>query len=217
MKSKKLTAGIVLFVLFLVLILVLRTVDVQTVGPEDAKVGLAGLNTAFHNMTGLQMALYKITQVTGAIAILTAVFFAGLGVWQLIARKSLAKVDRDIFLLAGLYCALAVCYIFFEKVIINYRPVILDEGLEASFPSSHTMLSICLLMAAMEQIRRRMKDQPLGKVLSVLCMILLAVTVLGRLFSGVHWLTDIAGGVLLGGSLYLIYAGIEEYLEKKKG
>ena len=123
--------------------------------------------------------------------------------------------DKDILLLGGLYAALAVCYLFFEKCIINYRPVILDEGLEASFPSSHTMLAMCLMLAAMEQLRRRLKDQPLGRILSMVCAVLLVVTVIGRLLSGVHWLTDILGGLLLGGALYLFYAGLIDLLRQR--
>ena len=124
-------------------------------------------------------------------------------------------MDKDILLLGGLYAALAVCYLFFEKCIINYRPVILDEGLEASFPSSHTMLAMCLMLAAMEQLRRRLKDQPLGRILSMVCAVLLVVTVIGRLLSGVHWLTDILGGLLLGGALYLFYAGLIDLFRQR--
>ena len=215
MKSKKLTAGAVLLVLFLILIVLIKTVDVQPVGPENSQIGLAAINTSFHNLTGLQMTLYKVTQVTGYLAILSVVIFGLWGVWQLIQRKSIARMDKDILLLGGLYAALAVCYLFFEKCIINYRPVILDEGLEASFPSSHTMLAMCLMLAAMEQLRRRLKDQPLGRILSMVCAVLLAVTVIGRLLSGVHWLTDILGGLLLGGALYLFYAGLIDLLRQR--
>ena len=215
MKSKKLTAGAVLLVLFLILIVLIKTVDVQPVGPENSQIGLAAINTSFHNLTGLQMALYKVTQVTGYLAILSVVIFGLWGVWQLIQRKSIARMDKDILLLGGLYAALAVCYLFFEKCIINYRPVIMDEGLEASFPSSHTMLAMCLMLAAMEQLRRRLKDQPLGRILSMVCAVLLAVTVIGRLLSGVHWLTDILGGLLLGGALYLFYAGLIDLLRQR--
>ena len=215
MKSKKLTAGAVLLVLFLILIVLIKTVDVQPVGPENSQIGLAAINTSFHNLTGLQMTLYKVTQVTGYLAILSVVIFGLWGVWQLIQRKSIARMDKDILLLGGLYAALAVCYLFFEKCIINYRPVILDEGLEASFPSSHTMLAMCLMLAAMEQVRRRLKDQPLGRILSMVCAVLLAVTVIGRLLSGVHWLTDILGGLLLGGALYLFYAGLIDLLRQR--
>ena len=215
MKSKKLTAGAVLLALFLILIVLIKTVDVQPVGPENSQIGLAAINTSFHNLTGLQMTLYKVTQVTGYLAILSVVIFGLWGVWQLIQRKSIARMDKDILLLGGLYAALAVCYLFFEKCIINYRPVILDEGLEASFPSSHTMLAMCLMLAAMEQLRRRLKDQPLGRILSMVCAVLLVVTVIGRLLSGVHWLTDILGGLLLGGALYLFYAGLIDLLRQR--
>lgn len=216
MAEQKMRAGWILLIVFLLLLLAVLKIDVRPIGPENSKVGLAFLNGPVHDFLGFNKIFYTISKISGTLTLIAAAGFALFGVLQLVQRRSLLSVDRDLLLLGGFYVLTILIYLLFEKVIINYRPVILDEGLEASFPSSHTMLSICLLMAAMEQIRRRMKDQPLGKVLSVLCMILLAVTVLGRLFSGVHWLTDIAGGVLLGGSLYLIYAGIEEYLEKKK-
>ena len=73
------------------------------------------------------------------------------GLFQLVTRRSIWKVDVPILVLGAFYGILAACYVFFEVVVINYRPVILTQGpvLEASFPSSHTMASICIMATAM--------------------------------------------------------------------
>ena len=134
-----------LLILFTALIVAIKTVDVQNVGPNGSQIGLATLNLRVHQRTGLQMGWYDITDKLGKICILIAPCFALLGLYQLIRRRSLKRVDADLWALAGLYVALGAAYVLFEKVIINYRPVILptETALEASFPSSHTMLAVC--------------------------------------------------------------------------
>ena len=190
--------------LFLLLLLFLKNVDVQPVGPEGSLVGFAGINSSFHNMFGYQAWLYKATGYAGYLALLVAAGFGLYGIIQLIRRKHLSEVDPDLFLLAGLYVVVLVLYVLFEKIVINYRPVILEDGLEASFPSSHTMMAICILVPAMEQFRRRLRS-PWRTPAVILSGILLAVIVLGRLLSGVHWLTDILASILLSTGLVLLY------------
>ena len=114
-----------LLILFAALIVAIKTVDVQNVGPNGSQIGLATLNLRVHQRTGLQMGWYDITDKLGKICILIAPCFALLGLYQLIRRRSLKRVDADLWALAGLYVALGAAYVLFEKVIINYRPVIL--------------------------------------------------------------------------------------------
>ena len=127
-------------------------------------------------------------------------------------------MDADLWTLAGLYVALGAAYVLFEKVIINYRPVILptETALEASFPSSHTMLAVCLVSSALVQAERRIGNQKVLFLLDVLGVLMMLVMSVGRLASGVHWLTDVLGGVLLGAALTAAYAGVVARLDAAK-
>lgn len=204
-KRAKLISGTVLMVLFLLLIAALKIIDVQPIGPQGSEVGFATLNGAFHRLTGVNMTWYDITGALGMAAIAVACGFSLFGLWQFIKRRSLKRVDRDIYALAGLYIALGIVYVLFEKAVVNYRPVYMGAGLEPSFPSSHTMLTCCIMSSAIWQFKRRIKSEALRKTTVMLCTAVMAVTIAGRLVSGVHWITDIAGGILISASLMAFY------------
>ena len=212
-KVKFICAGI-LFILFIVLILLLKKVDVATVGPEQTSVGFSGLNKSFHEMTGENMTLYKITDYLGYAALAVVGVFGLMGLIQLIQRKSLFKVDHAILALGVLYIVVMGMYVLFEKVIINYRPVIMegDAHVEASFPSSHTVLAVVVLGSAMMMLSDYIQADGLRLALELLCIVVMVFLVIGRLFSGVHWLTDIIGGTLISGALLFLFAGVKEIL-----
>ncbi len=209
--KKKLIASAVCFGLFLLLILLVKTVDVAAVGPEGSSVGLSKLNVSIHELFGVNLGLYKATNVLGYLAILIAMGFAALGGLQLIYRRSVLKVDKEILLLGCLYVVTVLFYVFFEKVIVNYRPILMPdgEGLEASFPSSHTMLSCVILGSGLLLLKKyAKKNKTVQQVLTVVFAVMLALIVAGRLLSGVHWFTDIVGGVLLSVALVSAYEGL---------
>ena len=141
---------------------------------------------------------------------MVAGLFALFGLVQLIKRKSLAKVDGAIYALAGLYVVTIGLYVVFEKVIINYRPVVMPDevALEASFPSSHTMLACVIFGSAIVMIGKYIDNDMLRKLLIALAAVLLILVVAGRLVSGVHWFTDIVGSVLFSAGLFCIYKAI---------
>lgn len=206
MKKRWLMTGI-LFFLFAAFTVLVSVADVQPIGPEQSEVGLATLNGFVFEHIGVNMTWYHITEWLGMAVLLGPAGFAALGLCQLIQRKSLWKVDTHLLLLGVFYALVAVCYVLFEKVIINYRPVVFDEGLEASYPSSHTMLAVCVLATAMITLRKLpVLPQKYLKATNPICVALLLVTVVGRLLSGVHWFTDIVGGVLLSAALVMLYA-----------
>lgn len=213
-KTKFTWAGIC-FALFCALILAIKFIDVRAIGPEGSSVGLAAINEAVHSLFGVNLVWYTITDYLGLAAIAIAACFAILGLYQLITRKSLKKVDADIYALAGCYIAAMLVYFIFEHIIISYRPIDLGAGLEASFPSSHTVLSLCITCTAIEQLSRRIKNVPLCIALCAGCGVLGTVIVVGRVISGVHWFTDILGGVLISAAIVLLYLGICEKLRKK--
>lgn len=206
----------VFMIFFLLLIAAVKLIDVKPIGPQGSSVGLATLNGKISEILGFSQAWYNITDLLGKVSILIAGFFAVLGLYQLIKRKSLMRVDKDIWLLACVYIVSAIAYIFFEICIVNYRPVILEENLlEASFPSSHTVLVICFVGTALHQFAHRIGDIKLKNIFVTVCAVIICVMIVGRLISGVHWFTDILGGMLLACSIVFAYVGLYEKLHEK--
>jgi len=207
---------VMLFLLFIALTIAVSCVDVQPIGPQNAAVGLATLNRLVWERTGVHMQWYHITEWLGLPVLMAPAGFAALGLWQLIRRKILWKVDMPVLLLGALYLLMAALYVLFEIVVVNVRPVMLGEGLEASYPSSHTMLVICVLATAPMALRRMVPlRKPLRATLNAVCTAVILVTVWGRLFSGVHWATDILGGALLSAALVMLYHTALAHMDAK--
>ena len=190
---------------FAVWTVLITIVDVRAIGPRESSVGFAGLNGWFHNLTGVNMSLYVITDWLGLVPISVAFGFAVLGLVQWIARKRILKVDGSILALGGFYIAVIAVYALFECVVVNYRPTLIEGYLEASYPSSTTMLVTCVMPTAMINLRDRIKNAIARKCVLSLCALFIAFMVIGRLLSGVHWLTDIIGGLLVSVGLVEAY------------
>ena len=195
------------FVLWTVLV---SYVDVRAIGQNASSVGFATLNGYVHNLTGVNMFLYTITDWLGLVPIGAAFGFAVLGLVQWVGRKSLFKVDRSILALGGFYIIVLAMYVFFEIVVINYRPVLIDGYLEASYPSSTTMLVMCVMPTAMMQLHARIKSDVFRRCVLISIVAFTAFMVIGRLASGVHWLTDIIGGALVSAGLVITYASVSD-------
>lgn len=179
--------------------------DVQAIGPEGSCVGFAALNGAFHRLTGVHMGLYVLTDWLGLVPVAICMGFGVLGLCQLLRRKSLRKVDRDLLLLGAFYVLVIGAYLLFESVVINYRPVLIEGRLEVSYPSSTTLLTLCVLPTAAMELRRRIARPLLRRWVLALLWGFTIFMVAGRLISGVHWLTDILGGLLLSAFLVSLY------------
>lgn len=196
---------LVAFAVFTVLVC---TLDLQRIGPCDSEVGFAGVNGAFHRLTGVHPSLYRLTDLLGLVPIFAVLGFAALGLSQWIGRKSLRLVDRSLFVLGGFYILLLAVYVFFEAVPVNFRPVLIEGRLEASYPSSTTLLSLCVMETARRQLGARIKERAWRRLVSVAILAFTAFMVMARLASGVHWLTDIVGGALLSMGLVFLYDAV---------
>ena len=201
--------GIVLLLVFALWTVLIQIVDVQPAGCYEPQknVGFAGINTWFHGLTGFSESLYKMTDWLGLVPTAVCGCFGILGLVQLIRRKSLMKVDRDIRLLGIYYIIVIAAYLAFEMITINYRPVLVDglDKPESSYPSSTTLLVLSVMPTLVFQVKRRMADTPARKAIIALAELFTAFMLIGRLVAGVHWLTDIIGSVILSAGLYLIY------------
>lgn len=182
-----------------------RTVDVQPIGAENTDVGFATLNGFVHKITGINMLLYTVTDWLGLVPIATAAVFATIGLAQWIKRKSPRRVDRSILALGVFYIAVIAVYVLFEIVVVNYRPVLIDGNLEASYPSSTTVLVTCVMPTAVMQLNTRIKNVILKRYTSAVIVAFTAFMVVGRLFSGVHWITDIIGGAIFSAGAVMMY------------
>lgn len=207
-KRRQISFGIAagLLMLFVVWTIAVSQFDVQAIGPGKSPVGFAGLNGFFHSLTGEHLLLYTVTDWLEFIPFCFVLYFAVLGIRQLVKRRSLRRVDRDILMLGGFYILVGAAYALFETVIINYRPVLIEGVLEPSYPSSTTLLILCVMPTAIMQLDCRMKNEKVRKITD--CAIILYITFMvgGRLMSGVHWLTDIIGAALLSAGLVMLYA-----------
>ena len=214
--KKRLVLGSSLALSFVLWTVLVRFVDVQSIGPEGSSVGFATLNGFIHELTGVNWLLYTITDWLGLVPIAVALGFAILGLVQLIGRKSLWKVDHSILALGVFYIVVMAAYVFFEIVVINYRPTLIDGYLEASYPSSTTMLVMCVMPTAAIQLNARIKNTVFRRCAVITIIAFTAFMVIGRLVSGVHWITDIIGGALLSTAIVLMYCSIGNITAKNR-
>ena len=205
-KTKKIvSAGILLLAAFAVWTFLIQTVDVQQIGPQQSAVGFATVNGWFHRLTNVHWMLYTLTDWLGLVPIVVCLLFACVGFAQLVQRRSLLKVDLDILLLGVYYVLVIFAYLLFEMIPLNYRPVLIEGILEASYPSSTTLLVLSVMPTLHFQAERRLKNSALRHGIKVLTVLFSVFMVVGRLLSGVHWLTDIVGAILLSDGLFLLY------------
>ena len=217
MKEKRnLLAGAGLIATFALWTGLIQCVDVQAVGQNGSRIGFADFNVWFHQLTGVYMTIYTITDWLGLVPIFICMCFGVMGLVQLIKRRSLLRVDSDILLLGVYYVMVIACYLIFEMIPINYRPVLIEGRLEASYPSSTTLLVLSVIPTLMFQVHRRVSNTLIRKVAAVFVIAFSAFMVIGRLISGVHWATDIIGSVLLSSGIYMQYRSAVLYSDKAK-
>lgn len=193
---------------FIIWTLLIQKVDVQPLGVNGTNIGFSKINCWFHQLTGVHMEIYNITDWLGLVPIFICISFGGIGFVQLIKRRSLFKVDCDIIFLGIYYVIVIFSYLIFEMMPINYRPILIEGFLEASYPSSTTLLVLCVMPTLIEQMNRRLEDVIVRRIVQVLVICFSVFMVFGRLISGVHWLTDIVGSVMLSVGLFCIYKAV---------
>ncbi|MBQ2274802.1 MAG: phosphatase PAP2 family protein [Acutalibacteraceae bacterium] len=209
MKTKRnFSMAVCLILSFILWTVLISFIDVKPIGPQESCVGFAILNGFFHNLTGVNMTLYTITDWLGLVPVFVALMFAFLGLAQWIKRKNILKVDYSILTLGGFYLLVIALYILFENVVINYRPTLINGYLEVSYPSSTTLLVLTVMPTAIMQIKTRIKNKICRKTLCVSIALFIGFMVIGRLVSGVHWVTDIIGGALLSAGLVTLYYSV---------
>ena len=206
--QKNFCIAICMLIAFVMWTVAIRFIDVQAIGPQESSVGFATINQFVHNLTGVHMSLYTITDWLGLVPLMFVMGFGTFGLIQWIKRKHLLKVDYSILVLGGFYIVVMAAYVLFEVLVINYRPVLINGILEASYPSSTTMLVMCVMPTAIMQFDTCIKNDVLKRCVTYAITAFIVFMVIGRLVSGVHWFTDIIGGALFSTGLVLMHRAI---------
>ena len=204
-EKKSLLIGSIFIAMFAVWTVLILTVDVQPLGQNGTGIGFATFNCWFHHFTGVNMVIYTITDWMGLVPVAICLSFAGIGLVQLIKRRSIFRVDADIMILGVYFVIVFLAYAIFEMIPINYRPILIEGKMEASYPSSTTLLVLSVMPALNEQIQRRLSGITAKRIIKIVEIAFSAFMVIGRLVSGVHWFTDIVGGVLLSAGVFMLY------------
>ena len=208
--------GMIFLGLFVVWTLLLQIVDVQIAGETAAKIGFASLNCWFHEFTGVHMWIYILTDWLGLVPVFVCLLFGMLGFAQLVKRRNILKVDKDLLVLGIYYVLVIFAYLIFEMIPINYRPILIEGRMEASYPSSTTLLVLSVMPTLVLQVKRRMKNEKMKTRIVAIAKIFTLCMVIGRMISGVHWLTDIVGSVLLSMGLFFMYKAVILLIEKEE-
>lgn len=208
--------GTALLIIFTVWTILIQSIDVQAVGVNGTTIGFAAVNTWFHKLTGVHLTVYIITDWLGLIPMCICGSFGIVGLRQLIKRKSIFKVDADIILLGIYYVVVIFAYLLFEMIPINYRPILINGFMEASYPSSTTLLVLSVMPSLKFQMARRSENATLRNTANVVATAFSAFMMIGRLLSGVHWCTDIIGSVLLSKGLFQLYQFSVGFVEQRK-
>ena len=204
-EKKNLLIGSIFLAMFAVWTALIQSVDVQPLGQNGTSIGFATFNCWFHRLAGVNMTIYTITDWMGLVPVVICLIFAGIGLVQLIKRRSLFRVDADIMILGVYFVIVFLAYAIFEMIPINYRPILIEGIMEASYPSSTTLLVLSVMPVLIEQIQRRLSGIGVKRIITIAAIAFSVFMVTGRLISGVHWFTDIVGGELLSAGLYMLY------------
>ncbi len=216
MKRKNIIINISLILLSILFTIIVKYVDVSSIGPDNSSVGLSSINNFFHKLIGVNMGVYKFSEICGYIPLLMVAGYGIVGIVQLVKRKSVFKVDKEIIALGIFYVIVLCVYVFFEKVIINYRPTLIDGVLEASYPSSHTILALFVCGSSIIINNFKFKRIKAANYENIIAYVFLVLVLFSRIISGVHWFSDILGGVFISSALlYSFYNALCILKEKQ--
>lgn len=208
--KKKYWLTIILGVMAVLLTVSLLFIDKKAVGPNGSEVGFATLNSSVFEKVGTSKTWDKVTDITIAAVLASGVVFAIYGLIQWVKRKKFSKIDWEIRMLGVVYAIMAVFYVLFEKLlVVNRRPVLEDGALEASFPSTHTMIAVTVALTVALTLGKYVKNKVVSRVLAGVLVVLVVVVAAGRILAGMHWTTDVLGGLLYGATLVSLYANLK--------
>lgn len=206
--NKNSIIGLSFLGLFLLLIILLQF-DKNIITISGKEVGLSHINDLIDYKSNKKLDI--ISDILLYTSFIVAIAGVVIGLYQLITRKSLFKVDSFIIIFGIFLVAAVILWILFDYVIkINYRPLNPNEG---SFPSTHVLLTVFLTNVGGLMLAKYCKNTTLIIVAYVVSLLFIILVVLFRILSGMHYITDVFGGLFLGFSLSYLFNGIKIYIE----
>ena len=192
----------------MVLVAILFTIAVDKIDTAlvlGKEIGFSNVNIAVHQMLGTSDTFDLLSDITMIVSALLMGGLVFIGTYQLISGKGFKAVDKEILIAGAVLVLMSITYLFFEKVVINFRPVLEDGFLEASYPSTHVLLTTVINIVAIDYIVTKIKNK---KIMLPSVITVAVITVVGfgaRVLSGMHWITDIVGALLIASCLVMIY------------
>lgn len=175
------------------------------------------MNDAVFNFFGENKTLDKISDVLLIAMLAIVAGFALSGLVQLIKRNKLKKVDSEILAMIPSLLLLVAVYFVFEKIwVLNYRPILINGIAEPSFPSTHTLIAVTVLGMTMMALPKYIKNRRQRILIDVLALVAMVAMAFLRVASGMHWMTDVLGGVIFGIDLVLVYGGALRIIKERR-
>ena len=210
-ESKKgLIISIVTLVLFNILIILLKFVDVK-------EVGLSGFNNTY--LHEYNKALDIISDILLYLSIGAFVAVVVYFIYKLIKNKGKNVDYRLIVYFLGMVIVVITYLVFEFFVKVNGRPY---EPSESSFPSTHILLTTYILLPITTLFFKKDRDKEtkekfdLETGISLIAFIIIGVEVILRFWSGMHWITDCLGGLILGVFYFGVYYFVISLIKEKK-
>ena len=196
-------------IFFVVLTVTLLCVDVQSAA--TGPIGWATINLWWRDLLGVQNIWHLISDIIVGVTLLALV---GMLVWQfviILRGKSLRALTLRWWVFDITIIVLGLCYLLFQFVVINYRPIVLDGIAEVSYPSSHILLVATLWPLILCMCRQGIKSLTWRRILLICGWLMLVLGVIARLCCGYHWFTDVLGALLLSTVLVTWFQFFAQY------
>lgn len=216
--KKGLCITIVSLVLFNILMILLCFVNVKEVEPFG-KIGLYGFNNTYrHDYNKTLDIISDVLLYLSIAAFVAAVVYFAYG----LIKNKFKKVDYRLLVYFIITVCVVITYLIFDHVVkLNNRPNIIDGELEGSFPSTHVLMATYLLLPLTtlffkEGREKDTKKIDLDTIVTTIAFVIIGAMFVLRLWSGMHWMTDCIGGVLLGVFYFGFYYFITSFIKEKK-
>jgi len=200
------------FLFIFILTIILLNFDKAVIATNGYEVGMSHVN----NLVKYEYKSWadKISDVLFYLTFIVPLLAVALGIYQLVKEKSLKKVDL-VIIIFGVFLILAIIvWLLFDHAIkINIRPT---HEIKGSFPSTHVFLTTFFVLTCHGYLCYKY-DNKLIKYLSlIIAIVIIIIMTIFRVIAGVHYITDVFGGVVIGITFYYLTFGISKWFINKQ-